>query len=216
MTNYQNREKKQISTLIPLDPLDYLSQEEVNLLDIYGGGRGGGKRRNKKRTRKMRRGGDGLHPSTFYQNQNQFNTGYNQGYNQNTGFQGYNQNTGFQGYNQNTGFQGYNQNQYNTGLINFNPNESNLSYYVVVDLDLYPGEDGIPITQKLVLGCQSRFEKIRRSWAKLFGFMYRPSETYVPDYKPPQTDMTAASNKTRKNTSIFTNNTMVPDRTSFF
>jgi hypothetical protein len=67
----------------------------------------------------------------------------------------------------------------------FQNNLSGLSYYVIIDLNLYPGKDGIPITQKLILGCQSRYEKIRQSWAKMFGFIYRPTEYYVPGYVPP-------------------------------
>jgi len=67
----------------------------------------------------------------------------------------------------------------------FQKDESNLSYYVIVDLELYPGKDAIPFKQKLVLGCQSRYEKIRQSWAKMFGLIYRPSEMYIPGYVPP-------------------------------
>jgi len=63
--------------------------------------------------------------------------------------------------------------------------DSRLSYYVIIDLDLYPGKDGIPLTQKAVLACQNRYEKIRQAWAKLFGLVYRPNELYVTGFTAP-------------------------------
>jgi len=74
--------------------------------------------------------------------------------------------------------------------------ESRLSYYVIIDLDLYPGKDGIPLSQKLVLNCQNRYEKIKQAWAKLFGLVYRPTEIFIPGYKPPPS---TAINKSRQN-----------------
>jgi hypothetical protein len=63
--------------------------------------------------------------------------------------------------------------------------DGRLSYYVIIDLDLYPGKDKIPAAQKVVLRCQNRYEKIRQAWAKLFGLEYRPNELYVSGYVPP-------------------------------
>jgi hypothetical protein len=63
--------------------------------------------------------------------------------------------------------------------------DSRLSYYVIIDLDLYPGKDGIPLAQKAVLACQNRYEKIRQAWAKLFGLVYRPNELYVTGFTAP-------------------------------
>jgi hypothetical protein len=63
--------------------------------------------------------------------------------------------------------------------------DSRLSYYVIIDLDLYPGKDGIPMAQKAVLACQNRYEKIRQAWAKLFGLVYRPNELYVTGFTAP-------------------------------
>jgi hypothetical protein len=65
--------------------------------------------------------------------------------------------------------------------------DSRLSYYVIIDLELYPGKDGIPLAQKAVLACQSRYEKIRQAWAKLFGLVYRPNELYVTGFTAPST-----------------------------
>jgi hypothetical protein len=63
-----------------------------------------------------------------------------------------------------------------------NSNDSRLSYYVVIDLELYPGKDGIPYGQKLVLNCQNKYEKIRQVWAKLWGIVYKPSEAFFVDH----------------------------------
>ena len=49
-----------------------------------------------------------------------------------------------------------------------------LSYFIVIDLELYPGES-IPIGEKTVLGCQNRYEKIRKAYAQLFGIKYFPT-----------------------------------------
>lgn len=65
--------------------------------------------------------------------------------------------------------------------------ESKLSYYVIVDLELYPGKDGVPLSQKAVLGCQVQYEKIRQSWATLFGIPYRPNELNIVGHVAPST-----------------------------
>jgi hypothetical protein len=78
--------------------------------------------------------------------------------------------------------------------------DSRLSYYVIIDLELYPGKNGIPLAQKAVLGCQTRYEKIRQSWAKLFGLIYRPNELNVSGYVVPSPVKYKSNNKkTRKN-----------------
>jgi hypothetical protein len=86
----------------------------------------------------------------------------------------------------------YNSNQYTS-------DESKLSYYVIIDLELYPGKDGIPISQRAVLSCQVRYEKMRQAYANLFGIQYRPNEfipsTTKPYKKPDDND----KKKTQKN-----------------
>jgi hypothetical protein len=52
--------------------------------------------------------------------------------------------------------------------------ESKLSYYITIELELFPGTD-MNIIQKYSVKCQSKFEKIREAWAMLFGYQYRPS-----------------------------------------
>jgi hypothetical protein len=54
-------------------------------------------------------------------------------------------------------------------------NKSKLSYYITVDLELYPGTKVSGI-KKYSLKCQSTFERIRKSLADLFGYQYRPLE----------------------------------------
>jgi hypothetical protein len=54
-------------------------------------------------------------------------------------------------------------------------NNSNLSYYIIVDLELYPGES-IPLLKQPVIACHIRYEKIRQAFAEMFGLLYRPLE----------------------------------------
>ena len=79
-------------------------------------------------------------------------------------------------------------------------NDTNLSYYVVIDLELYPGED-IPLTKRAVLGCQIRYEKIRQAYADMFGFVYQPIELKEENYSAPITKQNNyVQNNARQNT----------------
>lgn len=72
-----------------------------------------------------------------------------------------------------------------------NQNVDKWTYYVRVELELYPGTS-IPIEDYSSLICQFRYEKIRQAWAELFGTQYAPGIFTKPsDYKP--------KNKTVKN-----------------
>jgi len=53
--------------------------------------------------------------------------------------------------------------------------DSNLTYYIVINLELYPG-DHIPLSARASIACQARYEKIRKSYADLFGLVYQPKE----------------------------------------
>jgi hypothetical protein len=83
----------------------------------------------------------------------------------------------------------------NTEHIHFSNknNSSKLSYYITIDLDLYPGTS-VSTLQKYSVKCQTAFEKIRESYAELFGYEYRPavlSEAYAYNYQKkevPKTD----------------------------
>jgi len=84
-------------------------------------------------------------------------------------------------------------------------NDTNLSYYVVIDLELYPGED-IPLSQRAVLGCQIRYEKIRQAYADMFGFVYQPIELKEENYRAPITKQNNyGQNNARQNTRKYMN-----------
>jgi hypothetical protein len=71
-----------------------------------------------------------------------------------------------------------------------------LTYYIVIDLELYPG-DHIPLNVKASIACQLRYEKIRQSYADLFGLVYQPKELRLSE------DMNKkyiSKNKTKKET----------------
>ena len=82
-------------------------------------------------------------------------------------------------------------------LINYTHNEqyniakekkSKLSYYIEIELELYPGTEVNPV-QRLAVKCQSQFERIREAWADIFGFQYRPAllkEAYAYQATPIQ------------------------------
>jgi hypothetical protein len=52
--------------------------------------------------------------------------------------------------------------------------KSKFSFYITVELELFPGTSA-NIYQKSVVKCQSTFERIREAYADLIGFQYRPS-----------------------------------------
>ena len=82
------------------------------------------------------------------------------------------------------------------GAIRYNVGyDANLTYYIVIDLELYPG-DSIPLETKASLACQIRYEKIRQSYADLFGLVYQPKELSVSEDLNKK--YIAAKNKTKK------------------
>jgi hypothetical protein len=88
----------------------------------------------------------------------------------------------------------------------------NLSYYVVVNLELFPG-DKISDLDKRNLGCQIRFDNIRKSYADLLGYQYQPSllnTNVMPsriDTKSGSSKSTSSSNNTtKKNRNGYYNN----------
>jgi hypothetical protein len=52
--------------------------------------------------------------------------------------------------------------------------KSKLSFYITIELELFPGTS-INMLQKSIVKCQSTFERIREAWADIFGFEYRPA-----------------------------------------
>ena len=72
-------------------------------------------------------------------------------------------------------------------LVRENDQKSKLTYYVTIDLDLYPGTSANALQKSSVL-CHSRFEEIRHAYADMFGYIYRPSTlgstySYEKEYK---------------------------------
>ena len=87
----------------------------------------------------------------------------------------------YQGYNQGYPNQGYNQQMLPYNIIQNNivqnkakDQKSKLTFYIEIELELFPGESA-NIFQKSVVKCQSTFERIREAWADIRGFEYRPS-----------------------------------------
>jgi hypothetical protein len=73
------------------------------------------------------------------------------------------------------------------------------TYYIVVDLELVPG-DSISINDKKNLACQIQFDNVRKSYADFFGYEFQPSVLNVS--KAPtsiETTKKPPSNTTKKN-----------------
>jgi len=85
---------------------------------------------------------------------------------------------------------------YNVSQNKAKDTKSKLSFYVTLELELFPGTSANAF-QKSVVRCQSSFERIREAYSDLFGFQYRPApmnEAYPYISQKPKTD-----NDTRKN-----------------
>jgi hypothetical protein len=80
----------------------------------------------------------------------------------------------------------------------------NLSYYVVVDLELFPG-DKISDIDKRNLNCQIKFDNIRKSYADLLGYQYQPSLLNT-NVMPSKVDSSGSGSSSRKSTSSSNNN----------
>ena len=83
---------------------------------------------------------------------------------------------------------GYNQKPlpYNVALNKAKDQQSKLSFYTNIELELFPGTSVNPL-QKSFVKCQNTFERIRESWAEIFGYQYRPApmvEAYEYGLKP--------------------------------
>ena len=78
--------------------------------------------------------------------------------------------------------------------------ESKLSFYITIQLDLFPGKS--PTTmQKAEVKCQSSFERIRKSWTEIFGFQYRPAPVYYANnWKTKKNINKKSNNKTKRAT----------------
>lgn len=63
-------------------------------------------------------------------------------------------------------------------------NDSKLSYYIIIDLELYPGKS-IPLLKQPVISCNLRYEKIRQAFADMFGLEYQPLDFYQRGHVAP-------------------------------
>jgi hypothetical protein len=61
---------------------------------------------------------------------------------------------------------------YNVSQNKEKEQKSKLSFYITVELELFPGTS-VNMLQKSIVKCQSTFERIREAWADIFGFEYR-------------------------------------------
>ena len=96
---------------------------------------------------------------------------------------------------------------YNVAQNKEKEQKSKLSFYITIELELFPGTSANTL-QKSVVKCQSTFERIREAWSDIFGFQYRPApmnEAYAynlqqKDYNKPKTEKNRKTekNKTRK------------------
>ena len=58
------------------------------------------------------------------------------------------------------------------------------TYYIVVDLDLYPGT-ALTSGQKYRLSCAANYDRMRSAWADIFGLQYEPGELDVSSVQSP-------------------------------
>ena len=75
--------------------------------------------------------------------------------------------------------------------------DSKLSYYVIVDLELYPGKS-IPLLKQPVIACNLRYEKIRQSFADMFGLVYQPLDFYERGHIAPSSVKYRKSDEDKK------------------
>jgi hypothetical protein len=69
----------------------------------------------------------------------------------------------------------------NTNVSNVLDKDSNIGYYVVITLNLYPGTS-IPLSEKPSLACRGSLNKMKKSWADVFGKIYALQPHYSNDY----------------------------------
>jgi len=91
---------------------------------------------------------------------------------------------------------------YNVSQNKAKDQKSKLSFYITIELELFPGTSA-SMLQKSVVKCQSTFERIREAWADIFGFQYRPYpmvESYAYNSeKPKEPNSEDKKSKTEKN-----------------
>ena len=80
--------------------------------------------------------------------------------------------------------------------------KSKLSFYITIELDLFPGTSA-NMSQKHLVKCQSTFERVREAWTNIFGFQYKKApmlEAYAyQNDKTPKTKKNTNYKKYKKN-----------------
>ena len=78
-------------------------------------------------------------------------------------------------------------------------NKSNIGYYIVVDLYLYPGTH-IPVTKRATLSCGVQYERIKKEFAEVSGNRYvmPPMNIYPSRDKNKAKNMETKKNKKNK------------------
>jgi hypothetical protein len=98
---------------------------------------------------------------------------------------------------------------YNISQNKAKDQKSLLSFYITIELELFPGKSA-NMLQKSIVKCQSTFERIREAWADIFGFEYRPApmnEAYAYNLSK------STNNDTRKN-KFYKNNQEISKRSN--
>jgi hypothetical protein len=107
----------------------------------------------------------------------------------------------------------YNQRRlpYNVSQNKAKDSKSKLSFYITIELELFPGTT-VNAFQKSVVKCQSTFERIREAWSDIFGYQYRPSpmsEAYAYGIQKNDTNKNGTNkngtNKTSEKNKQYTN-----------
>lgn len=80
----------------------------------------------------------------------------------------------------------------NPSIVSSKPT-SNLSYYIDITLQLYPGKE-IPLSERPSIGCRNTKHKLNKAWAELLGKTY----SLQPHYYPNSKKKTSTQNKSNK------------------
>jgi hypothetical protein len=93
-------------------------------------------------------------------------------------------------------------------------NDSKLGYFIVIDLELYPGTS-IPLTKRPSLACQVQRERINQSLAELRGTVYKPSpKNDLYTYNPPVSKSPNRSPNRTTSPNRYTDRYASPNRTT--
>ena len=82
----------------------------------------------------------------------------------------------------------------NPQLYNVTKNkESKLSFYISIELELFPGKT-VNALQKSMVKCNSTFEKIREAYSEIFGYQHRPKPYFYNNTNKTEPSKTETNN----------------------